>query len=264
MGKGKTKKDFEDYAGFVEKFKPKKTTDDCYTPEGVYNAVLGFVGERLADLHGREVVRPFWPGGDYKNYDYPEGCVVVDNPPFSIYSKILRFYTARGIDFFLFGPGLTLFRDTDCTYVLTNSSIRYENGAVVKTGFATNMAGDLRVWSCPELARRIKEAQEESKPKRAIRKISCPDELVSSALLTKIADKAELKIRKGEAFYTSYIGGNKIYGGAFIISERAAAERAAAERAAAERIVLGEREKEIIMGLRPQTGFENNLNGIEI
>lgn len=23
---------FEDYDGFVEKFKPKKTTDDCYTP----------------------------------------------------------------------------------------------------------------------------------------------------------------------------------------------------------------------------------------
>ena len=23
---------FEDYEGFVDKFKPKKTTDDCYTP----------------------------------------------------------------------------------------------------------------------------------------------------------------------------------------------------------------------------------------
>lgn len=23
---------FNDYDGFVEKFKPKKTTDDCYTP----------------------------------------------------------------------------------------------------------------------------------------------------------------------------------------------------------------------------------------
>lgn len=22
----------DDYGGFVEKFKPKKTTDDCYTP----------------------------------------------------------------------------------------------------------------------------------------------------------------------------------------------------------------------------------------
>lgn len=23
---------FNDYEGFVDKFKPKKTTDDCYTP----------------------------------------------------------------------------------------------------------------------------------------------------------------------------------------------------------------------------------------
>ena len=29
---------FNDYAGFVEKFKPKKTTDDCYTPPAVYEA----------------------------------------------------------------------------------------------------------------------------------------------------------------------------------------------------------------------------------
>lgn len=26
---------FTDYEGFVEKFKPKKTTDDCYTPPAV-------------------------------------------------------------------------------------------------------------------------------------------------------------------------------------------------------------------------------------
>lgn len=30
---------FEDYDGFVEKFKPKKTTDDCYTPPDVYDCV---------------------------------------------------------------------------------------------------------------------------------------------------------------------------------------------------------------------------------
>lgn len=28
-----------EYAAFVEKFKPKKTTDDCYTPDNVYAAV---------------------------------------------------------------------------------------------------------------------------------------------------------------------------------------------------------------------------------
>ena len=35
---------FEDnaeYDAFVEKFKPKKTTDDCYTPPLVYDAIRG-------------------------------------------------------------------------------------------------------------------------------------------------------------------------------------------------------------------------------
>jgi hypothetical protein len=31
------------YQAFVDKFKPKKTTDDCHTPENVYNAVADWV-----------------------------------------------------------------------------------------------------------------------------------------------------------------------------------------------------------------------------
>ena len=52
-----------EYEAFVEKFKPKKTTDDCYTPENVYEAVAGWV----ADEYGRDragFLRPFWPGKD--------------------------------------------------------------------------------------------------------------------------------------------------------------------------------------------------------
>lgn len=32
---------FDKYDEFVDKFKAKKTTDDCYTPPEVYNAILG-------------------------------------------------------------------------------------------------------------------------------------------------------------------------------------------------------------------------------
>ena len=32
----------EDYEAFVDKFKPKKTTDDCYTPENVYQAIANW------------------------------------------------------------------------------------------------------------------------------------------------------------------------------------------------------------------------------
>lgn len=89
----------EDYDGFVAKFKPPKTTDDCYTPQPVYDAVLGWLREN-ADIEGREIVRPFWPGSDYEHYDYPEGCVVVDNPPFRDLRKCAAFFSLATYPFF--------------------------------------------------------------------------------------------------------------------------------------------------------------------
>lgn len=98
------KKNFNDYDGFVDKFKPKKTSDDCYTPPEVYDVVLQHVRDTYGIDESASIVRPFYPGGDYEHYDYPEGCVVVDNLPFSIFSKILDYYQPRNIRFFLFVP----------------------------------------------------------------------------------------------------------------------------------------------------------------
>lgn len=98
----------ETYEEFVDKFKPKLTTDDCYTPDMVYNAVKSWTIKEMG-WEGRPVVRPFYPGGDFENFDYPANCVVIDNPPFSIVSKIAKFYKERGIDYFLFCPILRVF-----------------------------------------------------------------------------------------------------------------------------------------------------------
>ena len=97
----------EDYESFVKKFdadKPK-TTDDCYTPPAIYEAVLDWLKGEV-DLSGMEIMRPFYPGGDYKTELYHSDCVVVDNPPFSILSEITTFYIAMGVKFFLFAPAL--------------------------------------------------------------------------------------------------------------------------------------------------------------
>ena len=48
MKTSQKKPKFEDYDGFVEKFKPKKATDDCYTPPKIYDEVLRYMGE-IAD-----------------------------------------------------------------------------------------------------------------------------------------------------------------------------------------------------------------------
>ncbi len=231
---------FNDYEAFTDKFVPKKTTDDCYTPEAVYDAVLEFVGT-ITPLAGRSIVRPFFPGGDFLNHVYPEDCIVVDNPPFSILAKIIRFYCAHSIPFFLFGPSLTLFTATDCdvTYIIANADITYENGASVNTGFITNLCKDIRLWICPTLRAAIKEAQ--ATPSKKKRGLVYPDNIVTAATLQKLAaHDTELIILKQSCRYirdsdSAKAEGQSLYGGGYILSDRAAAERAAAERAAAER-----------------------------
>ena len=39
MERGELSDDDEDYQAFLEKFQAKKTTDDCYTPDNIYEAV---------------------------------------------------------------------------------------------------------------------------------------------------------------------------------------------------------------------------------
>ena len=220
-----------DYDGFVEKFKPKKTTDDCYTPTAVYEAVLGWAKERYGIEEDIPIVRPFWPGCDYEHFDYPEGCIVIDNPPFSIYTKIVRFYLEHKIRFLLFAPALTqLVFNADCCYLCTSCNITYENGAIVRTGFTTNLEKGTRMWTCPELRERVKKACTQTKPKKTVQKIVFPDHLITSATVLRISERGvDLRIRDEDAIYVRSVNEKKIFGAGLVLSERAAAERAAAE-----------------------------------
>ena len=150
---------FNDYAGFVEKFKPKKTTDDCYTPPAVYEAVKAWACQKYS-IDPARTVRPFWPGGDYEHFDYPDGAVVLDNPPFSCLAKIVRFYQARQIHYFLFAPGLTALGLTrhGAGIIYADSRITYHNGAVVNTAFATSYGPNV-VEIAPDLGKAVKDAQ---------------------------------------------------------------------------------------------------------
>jgi hypothetical protein len=174
MERGEISEEDEEYQEFLEKFKLKKTTDDCYTPAPVYEAVAKYVEETYG-VSREQFVRPFYPGGDYRNERYPEGCVVVDNPPFSIMSEILRFYDSKGIRFFLFAPTLTLFSSSSastCTALACTLAVIYENGASVNTSFLTNLErGGGQIPLSPEAAgdgpgghRRVHEDPEEVAP----------------------------------------------------------------------------------------------------
>lgn len=235
-------KAFSDYEGFIEKFKPKKTTDDCYTPPKVYDAVLGYVVKRYGVPGDALISRPFFPGGDFERYEYPEGCYVVDNPPFSIMARIIRFYCARGVKFFLFAPTLTLFSAfspaNQVTYVACGAVVEYANGAKVNTSFVTNMGDpDVLAESAPELRRIVEAADKETRCKKtkSLPKYEFPDNVCTASMLGKYAKYGvDFKVRRGEAVKVGKLdamGGN-IYGGAFLLGDALAAERAAAERAA--------------------------------
>ena len=210
------------YQEFKDKFKPKKTTDDCYTPQGVYDAIA----EWVAMEYGRDrekFVRPFWPGGDYESEEYPEGCTVVDNPPFSILAGIIQFYRKRGIRFFLFAPALTLFsaRNEDCSYLAAGCDITYENGAEVKTSFITDL-DTCRVRTCPELYRLVEAANDANLQEQKgapLPKYEYPDEVITAAMVQKWTRYGiDWRVGKDECVRISGLDaqkpfGKSIYGG---------------------------------------------------
>lgn len=233
------KKKARTYEEFVDKFQTKKTTDDCYTPEPVYNVVLDWV-RRNCDIEGCRIVRPFYPGGDYQAEEYGANDVVVDNPPFSIITKIVRFYVEHGVRFFLFAPYLTLFRSGHmCTSVVCNATVVYENGAKVNTSFVTNMLGDVCAMTAPDLLADIEEAQKTySKelpqyiyPKHVIR---------ATDMGYLVRNGVWFSFAKDQAVFQTKLdlqGNTSIFGGGYLVSDKVALNRRAADRAAAEKAV---------------------------
>ena len=255
----------EEYNEFMDKFENKKTTDDCYTPDLVYEAVAEWVAGEYGVDRSR-FARPFYPGGNYQKYKYAEDAIVVDNPPFSILAEILRWYKEHEVDFFLFGPTLTLFSSSSSSSscaIPTGVEVTYENGAVVHTSFLTSMEDPgLRVRTAPDLYKVVDAANREWTKgiHKELPKYSYPDEIITSAMVarwSKYGIDFSVSVAESEpcsALDAQKPEGKAIFGKGYLLSERAAAERAAAERAAAERAAatrwpLSEREKEIVKSL---------------
>ena len=184
------------------------------------------------------MVRPFWPGGDFERFDYPDGCCVVDNPPFSIITKITRFYLDRNIRFFLFAPTLTLFGgvDVDACYIPVGVTVTYENGAKVNTSFMTNL-DTCRVRTAPALYRAV--VADETRQKalhKQLPKYSYPDCIITSAMVARWCKYGiEYRLNKEECVQISALDSQRavkkaIFGRGYLLSDRAAAERAAAHR----------------------------------
>lgn len=178
------KMEFDDYDGFVKKFERKKTTDDCYTPPAVYEAVKNWVFKYWHSTQELNIVRPFYPGKDYQEYDYKPTDLVLDNPPFSLNAQIIQYYNEHNVKFFIFAPHNSLFNandETRNTFVIVGASVIFENGANVSIDFVTNLPSEYSII----LAGDLKEAIEAENPKPNVKKYIHPYGVVSSALLGK-------------------------------------------------------------------------------
>ena len=246
-----------EYKAFTAKFEPKKTTDDCFTPPPVYDAVAQWV-EKEYGIDRAKFVRPFWPGADYKTVNVPEDCAVVDNPPFSIITKIVKHYIHTGTRFFLFAPTLTLYsgHGRKVCYIPCGVQITYENGAVVNTSFVTNM-DRYQLRTAPNLYSAVEAANDENRRKDAVQlpKYKYPDCVLTAAAAYRYSRLGiDFRIKPEECTFIRAMDaqrqtGKAIFGSGLLLNERAAAERAAAERDSAIVWELSDREKRIVAEL---------------
>jgi len=265
--KSSNKNLFTDYEGFVDKFEVKKTTDDCYTPKEVMDIIINYVNNKYP-LKDMQIIRPFFPNGDYESIDYQSNSVVIDNPPFSIVTKICKYYIERNIKFFLFCPHLTAFgSDIDATHIIASADITYENGATIKTAFVSNMFGNNKVIGDSELHKKFKELQERNKVN--LPKYEYPDNIIT---VSKIAycvekgisitiDKNDVKHYRGMDAQKKH--GKALFGSGFLASNKAAAAAAAAAKTAKnDNVIIWElsaKEKQIIQSLDDQQSPPSDL-----
>ena len=236
------------------------TADECYTPPAVYDAVLDYAVDRY-NLQGKHIVRPFIPGGDYQQYVYDKNDVVIDNPPFSMTTKIANWYINHDIPFFLFINGLygvSLSRGLHgkATVIATNANILFyhkSNNKLIKMGFVTNLEpknivlrGDVTLTG--KLNDLVK--------KKALNKFTYPKNLIrNSDVLTAINRGVELQLTMNNCLFedrTDYHKKHKlsgVVGGCYLVDDNVYNEYQAAMETVPSyihHVTLSEREKAII------------------
>ena len=154
------------------------------------------------------------------NAHYYKNDLVLDNPPFSLYSKIVRNYMRMGVKFFLFAPALSLFvPDSGANYVITGANITYANGANVRTSFVTNIL-PYKILIAHGLQKAIHDAQRTNTAKTY--RPAMPEQYWSSAQLLRFANNSDFNFKPITATedFIKYDNNNKkIFGAAIKIGK---------------------------------------------
>ena len=244
------------------------TPDECYTPPAVYDTVLDYAVERY-QLQGKHIVRPFVPGGDYQKYVYDKNDVVVDNPPFSMTTKIVNWYIDHNIPFFLFINGLygvSLSRGLrgKATVIVTNANASFyhePNNKAIKLGFVTNLEpknivlrGDATLTN--RLIGLVK--------KKRLNKLKYPKNILrNSDVLKAIHHGVELKLTTNNCLFANNLDYNKehkltdVHGGCYLVDDKLYEEFKESLKQALPNtycVTLSTREKKLIEQLNAKTG----------
>ena len=212
---------FEDYDGFVEKFKPKKTTDDCYTPP-----------------------------------DNPPFSILSKICEFYLDRGISFFLFAPALT--ALSGAKTCMRTN---HVFADCDIEYHNGAVVHTSFVTSFGDNVAETAPDlfRAVKRVQDERRANERQR-LPKYSYPSHVLTAAMLGKYAKYGvRLEVKPGDCVLVSALdaqreAGKSVYGKGLLLSDEAAARHAAAERAAAEQASariweLSDRERAIVESL---------------
>jgi hypothetical protein len=211
-----------DYEGFLKKFKRQKTTDDCYTPKNVYNALKKYVLKKYNIASDRKIVRPFHPNGDYEMFDYPDNCLVLDNQPFSLTTKIIQFYNKHKIDYFLFAPGLTCLNlSFHANIVIAGINMIYSNGATILTSFVTNL-GDYKIDVDYSLYQLLIIENDKNNKRAVLPKINYPDNFFNISKAQSLLKRGfNFKLKDKQVMFISKFknANNNAFGGGMLTTD---------------------------------------------
>ena len=242
-----------------------------FTPHGLGDFLDQFelvplfqLGQLVADLTGgkaalrtqaktveRDILFCLMDAGDYKAFPYPDGAVVIDNPPFSILASICTLYLEHGIPFFLFAPSLTCFSGRkvfkQMNHIIVDCQITYGNGARVETSFVTSHSGGIVAQTSPDLTKAINRENDRliKANTKELPKYDYPMNVITAAMMQRYARYGvDLKIRADDCIQVGSLDAQKqagkgIFGSGLLLCERAAAVR----------WELSDREKAIIQQL---------------
>lgn len=179
----------QEYEEWMKEKAPRRTSDECHTPADVYEVVANWVSEEY-HISREKMCRPFFPGGDFEAFDYTSK-VVLDNPPFSILSKIIKFYTKNNVKFFLFAPALTSFSSPvyfNTCHIFIGSAIAYDNGVRVLSCFLTNLDEETIARSAQDLRGKIEKCETQNITRKR-NKINLDNDTFSGAKLNTLVNK---------------------------------------------------------------------------